>query len=421
MPIGFKIKIKRDFFMAKSLYNTERRINNIKQRFKEECKKCFEILETFEKNLKLKKYGDSRILKYWIILRRIHNMMGICFKDAKKEDIEKLILSVEKNPNYSEWSKYDYRVIVRFFYRWLFFKSFEGDYPDIVDWIEIRKKGNNSLNADIILTKEEIEQMANITNNPRDRALVLTLYESGCRIGELLNMRIKDISFDEYGCRISVTGKTGNRRVRMIEYSKDLLAWLDSHPFKNNPESYVWVCLNKPSPEHMLSTTAVNNLLKDLARRCNISKPIHPHVFRHARATHLAKHLPEAIMKQLFGWTQDSKMAGVYYHLSGKDVDEALLRMHGIKQEEIKENKASHKVCQRCGEINSILTHFCKKCNAPLDIKIMLEMEEQRQRIEDFVKEFFVFYASKDSKFKKALYEFVKEKKAFDLFEMEKK
>jgi len=33
MPIGFKIKIKRDFFMAKSLYNTERRINNIKQRF----------------------------------------------------------------------------------------------------------------------------------------------------------------------------------------------------------------------------------------------------------------------------------------------------------------------------------------------------------------------------------------------------
>ena len=419
-PIGFKSKLLVELIMVKDLYNLENKIKNTKQKFKDECKRCYRILVKFEKALFSNSYKPARVLKYWAFLRRIHRKMGVCFDKAKKEDIERLLVVVNSNPNYSEWSKNDYKIIIKFFFRWLIYGTLEGEYPDIVKWIK-PKRVENSLNADMILTKREIEQMASKTNNPRDRALVLTLYETGCRIGELLNMKIKNISFDEYGCRISVTGKTGNRRVRLIEYSKDLLAWLDSHPFKNNPESYVWVCLNKPSPEHMLSTTAVNNLLKDLARRCNISKPIHPHVFRHARATHLAKHLPEAIMKQLFGWTQDSKMAGVYYHLSGKDVDEALLRMHGIKQEEIKENKASHKVCQRCGEINSILTHFCKKCNAPLDIKIMLEMEEQRQRIEDFVKEFFVFYANKDSKFKKALYEFVKEKKAFDLFEMEKK
>jgi len=403
------------------LYNREKRILNTKQKFKEECEECYKILERFERELLLNNYSKGRVEKYWTSLRSFHNRIGKCFGKIKKEDIEDFVLKIENNPKLSDWSKYDFKVILRFFFRWFLTGNLEGEYPDIVKWIKPRIKKNNSKTPEQILTKEEIETMANQTNNIRDRAFVLTLYESGCRIGELLKIKIKDISFDAYGCYILVSGKTGWRRVRIIEYSKDLLAWLDSHPFKNNPESYVWIDIRGNSPEKIISHQSILSLLVNLAKKCNISKPIHPHAFRHARATHLAKYLPEAIMKQLFGWTQDSKMAGVYYHLSGKDVDEALLRMHGIKQEEIKENKASHKVCQRCGEINSILTHFCKKCNAPLDIKIMLEMEEQRQRIEDFIKEFFVFYASKDSKFKKALYEFVKEKKAFDLFEMEKK
>lgn len=44
-------------------------------------------------------------------------------------------------------------------------------------------------------------------------------------------------------------------------------------------------------------------------------------------------------MKQFFGRTNDSRMAAVYSHLSGKDVDQALLRLHGIKVEEVKDEK----------------------------------------------------------------------------------
>jgi len=43
-------------------------------------------------------------------------------------------------------------------------------------------------------------------------------------------------------------------------------------------------------------------------------------------------------MKELFGWTKDSKMASIYTHLSGKDVGEVLLKLHGVKIEEIKED-----------------------------------------------------------------------------------
>jgi ribosomal protein L40E len=160
-------------------------------------------------------------------------------------------------------------------------------------------------------------------------------------------------------------------------------------------------------------------LLKKLAERCSITKPVHNHALRHARATHLAKHLPEAVMKELFGWTRDSKMASVYTHLSGRDVDEALLKLYGVKIEELKEEKSGAKICPKCGEVNSILSHFCKKCSTPLDLKIMVEVEEEKRKLNEFMRDFLVYYAEKDPKFKKIFVEFVKQRNAFDLFGIE--
>jgi len=400
------------------LYNKERTLEQQKERFKEECIRCYKLLEKFERTLRINNYSISRIEKYWTSLRTIHKILEKCFEDAKKEDIEELVIKIDSNKNWSEWTKHDLKRILKFFFRWLKFGKLEGEYPEEVKWIKAKIKRNNSKTPEQILTKEEIELMAGKARNKRDKALVLTLYESGCRIGEFLKMRIKDIQFDEYGCYILVSGKTGWRRVRLVEYSKNLLEWLDMHPFKNNPESFVWINLEHPNPNEPIKPETVNNLLKKLAKECNISKPVHPHAFRHARATHLAKHLPDAVLKKFFGWTQDSRMASVYFHLSGKDTDEALLKMYGIKVEEKKEEKKGIKICPRCGEVNNVLSHFCKKCGNPLDIKVAIELEEKRREFEEFLAEFLEYYAEKNPEFKKFFVEFVKKRRAFDFFHL---
>jgi ribosomal protein L40E len=229
-------------------------------------------------------------------------------------------------------------------------------------------------------------------------------------------MKIKDINFDQFGCYILVSGKTGWRRIRLIDYSKDLLNWLDIHTFKNNPEAYVWI--NLETLKGVITPNAVSKMLKISAKKCNITKPIHPHAFRHARATNLAKQLPEAVMKKFFGWTNDSNMASVYYHLSGKDVDDALLKLHGIKEEEIKEEKnVGMKICQRCGESNSILSHFCRKCNTPLDLKVMLEFDSKRKEFDNFVKDFLLVLAERDKSVKEIFRQMVKERGLEYLFE----
>jgi len=331
-------------------------------------------------------------------LATVSTMLGKPFKDATKDDIIGLVSKIEGKYN-SEKSKKHLKAEIKRFYKWL---RNTKDYPEEVEWIKLNSKTNGSLLPEDILTKEEIERIAKAANSIRDRSLILTLYESGCRISELVYLKIKNIVFDEHGCILRVDGKTGQRRVRVIEYTKDLLDWLAIHPLRDNPESYVWISLSNNSRHHPMTYCGVEIMLKRLARKIGMTKKVNPHAFRHARATHLAKHLPDAIMKEHFGWTKDSKMASVYYHLSGKEVDEKLIEVL---------NKETRK-CIKCGEINPSSYSFCKKCSSPLDIKMLIEVDKTREEFDNFTFEFLKYLAEKIPSVKKAFREFVKERKA---------
>ena len=95
-----------------------------------------------------------------------------------------------------------------------------------------------------ILTKEDIKKMIDAARTPRDRAIISVLYESGCRVGEFLSMRIKNVSFDRYGAVIVVHGKTGYRRIRLVSSVPYLAEWMNSHPFSEDPEAWLWISLN---------------------------------------------------------------------------------------------------------------------------------------------------------------------------------
>lgn len=82
-------------------------------------------------------------------------------------------------------------------------------------------------------------------------------------------------------------------------------------------------------------------MLSSAGRRCSIKKRVNPHSFRHARASNLANVLTQAHMKEYLGWVGDSRMAATYVHLSGRNVDNALFKLNGIKTE-VEVNKSGH-------------------------------------------------------------------------------
>ncbi len=89
----------------------------------------------------------------------------------------------------------------------------------------------------MILCELEIKKLIAATNHQRDRALLFALYESGCRISEILKLKVGEVNFDRYGAYFVVDGKTGQRRIRLIDSVPDLQAWINKHPLRDNPNN----------------------------------------------------------------------------------------------------------------------------------------------------------------------------------------
>jgi len=67
-----------------------------------------------------------------------------------------------------------------------------------------------------MLAQDEIQHVIDAAINKRDKALIALLWDIGARIGEIGNLRIKDVKYDDIGISILVSGKTGQRRVRAV-------------------------------------------------------------------------------------------------------------------------------------------------------------------------------------------------------------
>jgi site-specific recombinase XerD len=316
----------------------------------------------------------DRALFYVDKLYMIAQSLKKDFPQITKEDLKDLVRNIELK-DYSEWTKLGYKITLKKFYQWL--EDVREGYPERVSWIKTGIKKNRERLTNLP-TQEEIEDLINAACTVRDKALVSVLYKSDCRIGELLNVRLKDVEFDDYGAIILVKGKTGPRRIRLISSVPRLSLWIEHHPRKGNPESPLWINTGTTNHEQAMMYQNARVTLKDLARKINLNKPTNPHSFRKARATHLASILTEAQMCEYFGWIQGSDMPFTYVHLSGRNLDEALLKMHGkIPKDNGIEFRT--KKCPRCFHENPPDAHFCITCRLPLDEKTAIEVEQRKK------------------------------------------
>jgi ribosomal protein L40E len=188
-------------------------------------------------------------------------------------------------------------------------------------------------------------------------------------------MKVRSVSFDQYGAVIVVRGKKGERRIRLIASAPHLAAWMDIHPERSNPDAPLWVNIGTTNHGKVFDYFAARKLLRELAEKAGVKKRVNPYSFRHSTATYMANFLTEAQMCEYFGWKQGSKMPSVYVRLSGRDIDNRLLELHGLKQEKHEQIEDTIKICVRCGAKNAPVAKFCVKCGLALDLKAALETD----------------------------------------------
>jgi site-specific recombinase XerD len=300
-----------------------------------------------------------------------------------KKDMIRIVGLLEKS-HYANEVKHATKVSIKKFYKWL---GGGEEYPDKVRWIKSSQKSKNRLPKEL-LTKDEVERMINVAEHIRDKAMVSVLYESGFRIGELLSLKLKDIEFDEYGAKILVPeeGKTGMRRIRMVASAPYLATWIDNHPFRDNPDSPLWLGIGTKNKNYTICYQHARHLIHTLAKKANIKKRVYPHLFRHSAATKMAQHFTDAQLNQYFGWVQGSKMPATYIHMSMRDLDSSVLELHGLKDDKNKKkDDFTPKKCIRCDKLNAPTGRFCSRCGSPLDAITTMKMEEKKEKSESVI------------------------------------
>jgi site-specific recombinase XerD len=284
------------------------------------------------------------------------------FPDMDTEDVKRLIEWLHDR-DLADATVDTYKKAIRQFWTWMN----DGEAPEEVDWLTIGAGNSNDTLPQDLLSKEDVKAQVEAAKNPRDRAFIMVLYETGARIGELIDLTVGDIEDRTHGKKITIEGKTGARRLPLVESVPYVNKWLNEHP---NPEkdAPLWCKIQQGDPDDQLGYRYIREkILKKNMERADIDKPSNPHHYRHSRASYLANEMTEAQLCEWFGWVQGSDVPARYVHLSGRDIDNAYDQMHGLYEPEEDEEEPDVQECQRCEELNEPDAVFCQRCGFALD------------------------------------------------------
>lgn len=301
------------------------------------------------------------------------------FDQMDKDDVKDLVEYIH-NRYENEYTRSIHKRALRNLFKWFN----DGEHPDETEWIQtyVSKRNGGKLPEEL-LTKDDIKAQVAAAHNNRDKALIWLLYETGARIGELIDLTVGAIEDRKHGKKVVIDGKTGSRRVPLVESVPHLNRWLNEHPGPEK-DAPLWCKIQQGSPDDQLGYRYIRDkILKKTMADAGIDKPSNPHHYRHSRASYLANEMTEAQLCMWFGWVQGSDVPAKYVHLSGRDIDDAYDAMHGLRDPEEDEDTPDVIECWRCEELEDPERRFCGSCGAALDRDAVDELEEAEDDVTD--------------------------------------
>lgn len=197
---------------------------------------------------------------------------------------------------------------LRTFYNYLVDKNIvENNVFHNVKNPKLEKKLPNYLNYNEM---EELLESIDISTSEglKRRLLIEMFYSTGCRVSEMINVKISDIDFTNKTIRIMGKGS----KERIVYFGDYASKYLENYLSKVKCDKYLFTTKNGEK----LTVNEVEQIVKDIMKHISIKTHVTPHTLRHTFATHLLNNGADIrTVQELLGHANLST-TGIYTHVS---------------------------------------------------------------------------------------------------------
>lgn len=293
------------------------------------------IKEYLEFLYKQKKYSLNTVKNYEIDIQEFKeylNKEGINYLDVDYDFIKGYLMELY-NKKIKRTSVSRKLSSLRSFYKYLFNNNLISTNP--FKYVSSPKKEKK---LPKYLGVEELEEIFNTPNintplGQRDRLILEILYATGIRVGELVNIKIKDVDF--YNKEIKILGKGSKERmVPFGDYCLDYINMFISDGRKkilskhNKASSYL--IINEKG--NNITTRGVELLINNIVKKASLKKHISPHMLRHTFATHLLNEGCDLLTVQEFLGHASLESTAIYTHVSNERLRNVYLKCHPLNK-----------------------------------------------------------------------------------------
>lgn len=238
-----------------------------------------ELYQKMERKVKLSDLSRSLLVSYSSQLAKIALHFEMLPTDVSAEEIEEYLYQIGQRPKGFSNSYFKFAVYgLRFAYK------IQGERDKHIALPSIKQ--NRRL--PVVLSKQEVKRMFDVTTSQKHRVLVGLLYGCGLRSFEARNVKVSDLDFDRKVLHVR-QGK--NKKDRYVPLSEILISEIKAYLKSARPKT--WIFAGKFSDkkagecETRYAQRSVLWVIEHICKKAEIIKEVTVHTLRHTFATHL--------------------------------------------------------------------------------------------------------------------------------------
>lgn len=257
----------------------------------EELEENKKLIGLFLSSKKIEGCSNRTIKYYEEIINKFISEFDKSIKNIDTDNIRQYLSEYKELSNCSSITIDNLRRVLSSFFSWL-------EDEDYIIKSPVRRihKIKTATIVKETLTDENIEKLRDECENIRDLCLIELLISTGMRVGEIVNLNINDINFEERSC--IVLGK-GNKQREVYFDAKTKLHLQNYLCKRNDTNKALFVSMRKPYQR--LSISGIELIVRNIGLNSKINN-VHPHKFRRTLATMaIDKGMPVEQVQKLLG------------------------------------------------------------------------------------------------------------------------